>query len=442
MNESATVRSQRILVTGAYGFIGQAIVRAFQHAGHTVVGCGRDLALGQRLLPSIEWVGADFNHDIRPEVWTPRLRNIDAVVNCVGSLQSSVRDGLDNIHHLAPKALFEACQAAGIRRVVQISALGIDGADTEYARTKRAGDRALTETDLDWVVLKPSLVLARGTFGGTALLRGLAAFPGIIPLFYGDRRFQPVTIDDLSKVVCRMVLPGAEAKVSFPVVGPEPIKTRDMATLYRAWLGLEEARVVNLPAWMAKLAVKFGDVVGWFGVQTAMRSTALKQMAQDNVAPVEPMIALSSVHPTKMETYLSSQPATTADRWHARLYFAKTALILALSLLWIWSGVLGLWPVGNRMGARMIEFNFGWPYDFSRIVVYLASVIDVVLGIALLVQWRLRLICAAQLVVSTVYLVSFTAMNVTYWFDPLGPLLKILPIMAATFVLFAIAEDR
>ncbi len=74
----------RILVTGAYGFIGSHIVTGLRSAGHEVVGCGRDTALGPRLHPDIEWLACDFNRDTSADVWRPRVTGIDAVVNCAG----------------------------------------------------------------------------------------------------------------------------------------------------------------------------------------------------------------------------------------------------------------------------------------------------------------------------------------------------------------------
>jgi uncharacterized protein YbjT (DUF2867 family) len=63
----------RCLVTGAYGFIGSAVVTALQRDGVTVVGAGRDLDLARRLMPDIAWVACDFNIDVEVSDWLPRL---------------------------------------------------------------------------------------------------------------------------------------------------------------------------------------------------------------------------------------------------------------------------------------------------------------------------------------------------------------------------------
>jgi nucleoside-diphosphate-sugar epimerase len=108
----------RCLVTGAYGFIGSEVVAALERRGVEVVSAGRDLELGRNMRPDIDWIACDFNKHIEVAQWLPRLAGIDAVVNCVGVLQQTAHDDADRIHAQATSALFEACAAAGIKRIV------------------------------------------------------------------------------------------------------------------------------------------------------------------------------------------------------------------------------------------------------------------------------------------------------------------------------------
>jgi uncharacterized protein YbjT (DUF2867 family) len=81
--------------------------------------------------------------------------------------------------------LFAACEQAGVRRIVQVSAIGGDRhTATAFSQTKLAGDTALMQRDLDWVILRPSVVLGPAAYGGSALFRGLAALPllPVIPI--------------------------------------------------------------------------------------------------------------------------------------------------------------------------------------------------------------------------------------------------------------------
>lgn len=166
----------RVLVTGATGFIGSHVVAALLAAGHEPVPCARDKLFGKRRLPGLDWLKVDFNTETSIADWLPRVRGVDAVVNCAGILQGSIHQSMDKVHRAGPIALFAACARAGVRRVVQVSAIGADpdGA-TAFSRSKAKADAFIAGLDLDWIVLRPSLVYGAGSYGGTSLLRGLAA---------------------------------------------------------------------------------------------------------------------------------------------------------------------------------------------------------------------------------------------------------------------------
>src|SRR6185437_6615359 len=143
----------KLLLTGATGFIGRYLLMALIQAGHDVVPAVRRPAEADRLLPRPASIRADFNRMTAAEDWAPHLAGIDAVINCAGILQGRPGQSIDAIHARAPIALFQACEAAGIRRVIQISAISAEpGAGTGYAATKHAADAWLAGTGLDWVI--------------------------------------------------------------------------------------------------------------------------------------------------------------------------------------------------------------------------------------------------------------------------------------------------
>ena len=127
-----------VLLTGASGFIGSHLARALRAADYVVIEARRDVAAGTAA------VQADFTRDLSAREWLPKLRGVDAVINAVGILREHGDQTFERIHKRAPQALFTACVAAGVRRVVQISALGADLGVTRYFVSKRAADDYLT----------------------------------------------------------------------------------------------------------------------------------------------------------------------------------------------------------------------------------------------------------------------------------------------------------
>ena len=193
--------------------------------------------------------------------WAHLLVGVDAVVNCAGALQDSPRDDLAAVHVQAIRALAEACAAAGVRRVVHVSAAGLGGSETRFSTTKREAEALLAATDLDWVILRPALVLAPAAYGGSALLRGLAAFPGFIPALYPDRVVQVVSAEDVAEAVARCLRPGAAARIVVDLAAAEATRLGDVLVALRAWLGLAPAPVLALPALAGRLAALAADIL-------------------------------------------------------------------------------------------------------------------------------------------------------------------------------------
>src|SRR5215510_7235358 len=210
----------RVLVTGAYGLIGAACLARLARDGHELVGAGRSIADASRRYPFARWVFADFDRLTEAVAWRPLLqdidaKNIDAVVNCVGVLQDGARDDTRRVHVAATCALFDACAAAGVRRVIQISAIGAasDG-PTEFARTKAEADAYLAALDLDWLILRPALVLSSVAFGGTAMLRGIAAMPCVVPVIGAGQRIQVISVEDVAETVARALRPDVPVRAT------------------------------------------------------------------------------------------------------------------------------------------------------------------------------------------------------------------------------------
>src|SRR4051795_430014 len=115
----------RVLVTGATGLIGASVVSAVS-TGHEVVGIPRRVDRAARSIPNARWVALDIGDATTAEHWLPYLDAIDAVVNCAGVLQDGPGDSTRGVHRDGIAALFEACERLGVRRIVHLSAIGID----------------------------------------------------------------------------------------------------------------------------------------------------------------------------------------------------------------------------------------------------------------------------------------------------------------------------
>jgi uncharacterized protein YbjT (DUF2867 family) len=142
----------RILLLGASGFLGAQLQRALVAAGFDVTLTTRGTG-GTGVLARV-----DFSADHDVQTWLPRLQGMDIVINSVGIFAEHGRQSFDAIHVAAPRALFQACVQAGVKHVMQFSALGAASGITPYLRSKRDADEFLMALPMGWTILRPSLV--------------------------------------------------------------------------------------------------------------------------------------------------------------------------------------------------------------------------------------------------------------------------------------------
>jgi uncharacterized protein YbjT (DUF2867 family) len=153
----------RILVVGASGFIGSAVASRLAADGHEVITASRSRAN----VDYFSQLSIDMSEAVSPADWTAAVHHVDAVVNCAGVFQDGIGDSTKDVHVEGPNALFAACEQYGVRRVIHLSAAGIDrGTPTAFSRSKREGEAALMARDLDWIILRPGVVIGRSAYGG------------------------------------------------------------------------------------------------------------------------------------------------------------------------------------------------------------------------------------------------------------------------------------
>jgi len=428
----------RVLLTGANGFIGAHLTAALLEAGHRVVAAVRNPAALAARFPDIETVAADMNRDTTAAAWRPRLEGVDAVINCAGVLQGGRGQDMEAIHHLAPAALFDACLQSGVKRVIQISAISADAeAGTEYALSKKRGDDHLKALDLDWVILRPSLIYGEGAYGGTAMLRALAAFPFVTPLIgQGQQVFRPLHVEDLARtLLVSLERPDLARQVLEPV-GPKVETVKSIVAHYRAWLGRPAAKMLSLPLGFVRLLCRLGDLLG----RGPISSTALAQMEYGNAGRETGFIETIGFRPATLAERLQRRPAQTQDLWHARLYLLRPLVRAVLVMLWTVSGLLGLATM-QSFGLPLLT-EAAMPPALATVLIVSASLLDLVIAGMLAVNWRPRMTGLLQLGVILVYSVALTWLQPLFWADPFGVLLKNLPICVLVLVHMILAEER
>lgn len=423
------------MLLGAGGFIGRAILGELAAQGHQVTAVVRPGSRGGALAEGAGTVELDLAKATAPQDWDRVLGGIEVVVNAAGVLRGPE---MTAVHLTMPLALHKAALERGVKRVVLISAISARrDVPTDYARSKLAGEEALKESGLAWTILRPSLVYGAGSYGGTSLLRGLAAMPWRIPLpGDGSFAFSPIHLGDLARAVriaCES--PELTGQVLEPC-GPETLPVSELLARYRRWLGFGEARFLKVPMALMRLLGRTGDILG----RGPVSSNSLAQLVAGNGGDGQQFARAVGFVPRTLDAALCDHPAQVQDRWHARLFFLAPAIRWLLALMWLSSALVGLgWGAAQ---ASAVTAGLGLPADFTGPLRWAGCLLDLVLAAVVLGDERGRAATILQLLVVAAYtlVIGFAVPEV--WLDPLGALLKNFPIMALILVHGAVAEQR
>lgn len=426
-----------ILLTGASGFIGHHILQVLEQQNHKVIACCRH---PEKLFFKTEHTDIlQLNYaDMTAETdWLPHLQNIDAVINCVGIIVESNGQSFQTLHAQVPTHLFKAAEQAGVKKIIQVSALGADeSAQSAYHLSKKAADDALRSLAVDWYVLQPSIVYGEGA-QSMALFHALAALPIHALIDGGKQLMQPIHVSDLAATVVQCLKTETPICLTLPVVGPKAISFKRLLAQLRLRLGKKRAMTFSLPGALAQRSVFIGQ---WLGEPT-FNAENIAMLRQGNSADADPITQFLGRPPKSLQNQLLGTPANQAERWHSGLYFLRPLLRLSLAFLWIWSGLVSIFFFPQEQSYQFLAAS-GITGTAAPVMLYGLAVMDIVLGIATLLAYRIRPLIIFQLSIIFLYTLTITFTLPEFWLHPFGPVLKNIPLLATLLVYLTLEGEK
>lgn len=415
----------RVLVVGATGMIGAALVDKLTAAGHVVLPGVRNVDQARARWPGAHVVGVDLMDPDMAARWPALLAGVDAVINAVGIFREQGTQTFDALHVQGPQALLAAATAAGVR-IVQISALGADpDSPTAYWASKGRADATLRALGGMHTVVRPSLVFA-AQGASTRWFARLAALP-LTPLPGGGRQsIQPLHLQDLCDAIVRL-LADPRPPQCVDAVGVEPVSLRNYLACFKQALRLPGIFVSVPMAWVRLLARPLSRI------SRLITPEALSMLEKGNTADSSGFIAVLGRQPRPVHAFFDDADRS-AMRRRAQLAWLVPLLRYAVAITWIVTGYVSAFEYPERSSLDLLA-RTGLVGATATLALYGAATLDVLLGVLTLLPRSRRWAYRAQFVLILLYTAIITAALPEYWMHPYGPILKNLPMLAAIVAL-------
>ncbi len=255
MDKHVQSRQHHICILGGTGFVGTHLAARLARDGHRIRILTRRRARHRELLvlPGVELVDAEI-HDL--DALKRHVAGCDVVINLVGVLNETGRrsGGFQRAHVELPRHIAIACEAAGIRRVLHMSALGADpSGPSMYQRTKAEGEALLHAWEgLHVTSFRPSVIFGPGDSFLNRFAGLLKLAPLLFPLPCPEARFQPVYVGDVAEVFARALDNPATHGQSYALCGPRQYTLEALVRYTARVLGLRRA-VIGLGDGLSRL---------------------------------------------------------------------------------------------------------------------------------------------------------------------------------------------
>ena len=295
---------KKVLVLGGTGFVGSHVCQklALLPLRITLPTRRPDNAKHLQSLPTVDVLQADVHDET---VLARLVAGHDAVVNLIAILHGT-EAAFNRVHVELPQMLARACQTAGVRRVVHVSALGAAlDAPSMYQRSKARGEQVLKASALDLTLLRPSVIFGAEDKFLNVFAKLQQIFP-VIPLAGADTRFQPVWVDDVAHAIVQCLQDPQTAGQIFDLCGPDVMTLRQLVEFSGKASGIRHGQgrpVFGLPLALGRLQAALKALAPG---EPLMRRDNLDSMAVDNITDGHlPGLAALGIAPASVEAVAS-----------------------------------------------------------------------------------------------------------------------------------------
>lgn len=274
--------NKAVLVTGASGFIGRHVVRVLADAGIPAVAFGRSVIPGPA---GVSISSGDLLH--APDL-ERALDGVDRVIHLAAATGKASAEQMEAVNVDGTSALIEACGRLGVKRLVHVSTIAVgyeDITDYPYARSKRWAEQLVSESDLDWTIVRPTIVLGPDS-PLLGPLKTLATPPVMLVPGAGTVMVQPIDVRDVATALVDMAMREASIGHVVELGGPERITMFNLLRLIREAAGKGPGPSLSIPLFLLKAGAT--AATGLLGPRTPLTTGQLTAFRYDSTADEPP----------------------------------------------------------------------------------------------------------------------------------------------------------
>jgi len=290
--------SLRIVILGATGFVGRALVSRLQQDGHAVTVLSRNLNahLLRMLPPGVKLINANI-YD--PETLQHAIKDADAVINLVGILNEKGDNGrgFQRAHVELTKTLIQACKNAGVNRLLQMSSLNAGRGESYYLKSRGEAEQAVKQSGLAWTIFEPSVIFGIGDGLFTRFGQLLKLAP-VMPLARANAKFAPVYIGDVVQAFRQALTDRETIGEVYELYGSEIFTLKEIVHMSARQLGLKTV-IIPLPDILGRLQAMIFDFVPG----KPFSSDNFRSLLTDSVGGVDGLYRLN-IRPTRVQEIL------------------------------------------------------------------------------------------------------------------------------------------
>jgi NADH dehydrogenase len=274
----------RVAIIGGTGFVGGYVVDAMLDQGHRVTALVRPGSEG-KLIPRdcIRKVSGDLSE---PDALRQTMEGARAVIYNVGLLREFPSRGItfEATQYQGVVDAIEAAKAAGVKRLLLMSAIGVKDPGTKYQSTKRRAELHALASGLDVTILRPSVIFGnpRGTMEfATQLYRDMVR-PPLPAVEFPGVQMSPVHVEDVADAFVAALRDDATIGQIIELAGPQVVSWRDMVERIAGAAGRSKL-ILTMPLWLMRVGATLFD---WLPFYPVTRDQ-LTMLSEGNTAPVD-----------------------------------------------------------------------------------------------------------------------------------------------------------